>query len=459
MRIYSLLCLGLLSLFHPLSVSGCTTVSVKTTDGSTVVGRTMEFEFSPILNPAYALQTYPKGSLQFSRPSEKPKNDYAFAAIGVDIPLPGHHFVPYITATEGMNSEGLTISLQLLRAAEYEQAKGDGGGEDGDSRPTVYWVDLVAYLLGTCGSWEDVASRLENLKVIDPPVWNVLDARAHWIVTDASGSQHVFTWLKGKLVVWDNSEVGVTTNDPPLDWHLQNLANFVNVSPFKPSVPEWVQSDSPVGAVPFSGKKLPNGMNLLGLPGDFTPAGRFVRMYFLSKFAESEGTGGASRLGSVYEGIEAVQNILNSVGIPRGSLRVDHSKKTSQTAEETSLRLFVGEMKNGNASSDKRLRGSSPFVSSSDSGSSEEEEEDSQWGSLNIHDLYNRLEEGETQWTVLKLPKEGKLLFRTYQNTQWRMLDVKALTEAKEKKTLRLFDSKNSADPFEQLGVQALSLL
>uniref|UniRef100_A0A0G4G9I3 Choloylglycine hydrolase/NAAA C-terminal domain-containing protein n=1 Tax=Chromera velia CCMP2878 TaxID=1169474 RepID=A0A0G4G9I3_9ALVE len=417
----------------------------------------MEFEFSPVLNPAYALQTYPKGSLQFSRPSDKPKNDFAFAAIGVEIPIPGHHFVPYITATEGMNTEGLTISLQLLRAAEYEQAKNNSGGEgdgDSDARPTVYWVDLVAYLLGTCGSWEDVASRLENLKVIDPPVWNVLDARAHWIVTDASGSQHVFTWLKGKLVVWDNSEVGVTTNDPPLDWHLQNLANFVNVSPFKPSVPEWVQSDSAVGPVPFSGKKLPNGMNLLGLPGDFTPAGRFVRMYFLSKFAETEGTGGASRLGSVYEGIEAVQNILNSVGIPRGSLRVDHSKKNS---EESSLDVLVGqteEKKGSEDASGKRLRGSSV---SSDSGTTEEGEEEMQWGSLKIHDLYNRLEEGETQWTVLKLPKEGKFLFRTYQNAQWRMIDVKALAEAKQKKTFRLFASKNT-DPFEQLGVQTVSL-
>jgi len=90
---------------------------------------------------------------------------------------------------------------------------------------------------------------------------------------------------------------GVFTNDPPWDWHIANLNNFVALQP------GWYKDNNANVEVPivdpwypwkqnaFDGSSLSvpapisYGYNLLGLPGDGSPPSRFVRAFFLRAYA------------------------------------------------------------------------------------------------------------------------------------------------------------------------------
>ena len=66
--------------------------------------------------------------------------------------------------------------------------------------------------------------------------------------------------------------VGVLTNNPPFDFHMHNLCQYMNLTALWPEnhlVPE-------VKLHPFG-----RGMGAIGLPGDASPASRFVRAAFL----------------------------------------------------------------------------------------------------------------------------------------------------------------------------------
>ena len=45
----------------------------------------------------------------------------------------------------------------------------------------------------------------------------------------------------GQLRVHNNSRVGILTNDPGWDWHVQNLNNFVGLQPNWPAQNELLQ--------------------------------------------------------------------------------------------------------------------------------------------------------------------------------------------------------------------------
>ena len=46
------------------------------------------------------------------------------------------------------------------------------------------------------------------------------------LAKDAEGQSIVVEYVKGELRLHNNTKVGVMTNDPTWDWHLQNLINY-----------------------------------------------------------------------------------------------------------------------------------------------------------------------------------------------------------------------------------------
>ena len=97
-------------------------------------------------------------------------------------------------------------------------------------------------------------------------------AGAHFFLQDKSGKSLVVEPVDGTLKVHD-APLGVMTNAPTYDWHMTNLANYVNLS-----VKDIDQTKVGGVTVPAFGA----GTGLLGLPGDFTPPSRFVRAVGLS---------------------------------------------------------------------------------------------------------------------------------------------------------------------------------
>ncbi len=102
--------------------------------------------------------------------------------------------------------------------------------------------------------------------------------------------------------MYDNP-LGVMTNSPEFNWHLQNLRQYIGLKsqPFAPT--EW-------GDVPLSA--FGQGSGTMGLPGDFTPPSRFVRAAY--------GKQNIQGIENEEEGISAIFHILSNCEVPKGSV-------------------------------------------------------------------------------------------------------------------------------------------
>ena len=165
--------------------------------------------------------------------------------------------------TDGMNEKGLYVGLQY-HPGTCEYSSPDGVEPD----QLMSAVDLTTMLLGTCATVADVRAALAGITAW-PWVFPPMQAAppAHFIVHDATGTSIVVEWLKGEMRIFDNP-IGVATNSPSFDWHLTNAANYLHLSSENP---EPIDADG-VTFAPFGA-----GFGMIGLPGDGSPASRFVR--------------------------------------------------------------------------------------------------------------------------------------------------------------------------------------
>ena len=96
-------------------------------------------------------------------------------------------------------------------------------------------------------------------------------AKLHWILADKNETI-VAEPKNGRLII-HSDPANVLANEPPFDYQMQNLNNYMALSPHPPE-----NSFSP--ALPL--KSYSRGMGALGLPGDLSSQSRFVRAAFVS---------------------------------------------------------------------------------------------------------------------------------------------------------------------------------
>lgn len=213
----------------------------------------------------------------------------------------GHHYAMIGMATvssgyplyfESTNEKGLSLAgLNFPGNAVYYPKDG--------ARENIAPFELIPYLLVQCATVEEA---LESLKAIN--IWNMPFSDAyplsplHWMLADKKRAVTVETLADG-MKLYENP-VGVLANNPPFDFHMLNLANYMNLT-----------AQPPVNR--FGGVELKPyclGMGSIGLPGDPSSASRFVRAAF-------------TRLNSVSDPGEAQSvsqffHILGSVAQQRG---------------------------------------------------------------------------------------------------------------------------------------------
>jgi len=254
--------------FVPALVHGCTYFEVPQKDVGLVIGRAMELgDVVGSSNMHWRVSLHPR----------KKSDRYGYVSVdGVGMkPLPAG--LPLVT--EGMNENGLTISANTLHRSVYESRLTL-------KRKVVEW-DVVPSILSNFSNVSDALEGLKGVAVVGGPDSEAIcgiGACFHWAIADKMGNSAIVEYIKGKLVVYDGPKehVGVMTNDPPLDWQMTNLNQFVNVRP------DWPDSNADIvkhlasGTVP---QAVGHGYNLIGLPGDPSPPSRFVRAFFLREFA------------------------------------------------------------------------------------------------------------------------------------------------------------------------------
>ena len=285
-----LMILAIVGIHH--SADSCTGITLKSNDGANIVARTVEWANGE--SPSDYL-IVPEGFSKQSMLPDGTRGGMKYTALYGYVGLASEDYV-----IEGLNEAGLSAGLFYFPKygsyPKYDPAQKD---------VTISDTELVAWILGSFESVEDVISALSVIRVVST------DSRAetlHWRVADKFGRQIVIEYINGIPMVHDN-KLGVLTNSPAYDWHITNLNNYINLQPGIINAHEFGDITlSPIG----------HGSGLLGLPGDMTPPSRFVRAAFYQTSAP------------VLETAEAAINqafvILKAMTIPIGSQFSDKTK-------------------------------------------------------------------------------------------------------------------------------------
>ena len=263
----------------------CTGITLTSGDGSYIVARTIEWGGSN-LNSVYVV--VPRGYVQQSYTPDGIDGLTFSARYGyVGVAVERREFV-----AEGVNEKGLSAGLFYF--------PGYGKYVDfvaSQKSSSIADLQLVSWLLGCCGSVDEVKAAMRGVRVIsvDPRGGTV-----HWRFADSSGRQLVLEIVDGVPVFYENV-LGVLTNSPGFEWQLTNLNNYINLYP-------GTASSRRFGGIDLS--SFGAGSGFLGIPGDVTPPSRFVRAAFYQVTAPQQD----SALSTVLQCF----HILNNFDIPIG---------------------------------------------------------------------------------------------------------------------------------------------
>lgn len=271
----------------------CTGLALETKDGLHLFGRNMDIEYSFNQSIIFIPRNF-----KCVNKSNKKELTTKYAVLGM-----GTIFDDYPTFADGMNEKGLGCAgLNFPVYVSYSK-------EDIEGKTNIPVYNFLLWVLANFSSVEEVKEALKNANIVDIPISeNIPNTTLHWMISDITGKSIVVEQTKEKLNVFDNN-IGVLTNSPTFDWHVANLNQYVGLR--YNQVPEFKLGDQSLTA-------LGQGTGLVGLPGDFTPASRFIRVAFLRD----------AMIKNDKDSIDLIEffHILNNVAMVRGSIRTVEEK-------------------------------------------------------------------------------------------------------------------------------------
>lgn len=172
--------------------------------------------------------------------------------------------------------------------------------------------ELIPWILGKCKSVQDAVNAMHMINITNVAFGEKYPVSPlHWIIGDRRESITVEA-VKDGLHLYDN-KVGVLTNNPPFEYQMINLANYMNIT--AEEVENRMISDINI-------EKYSRGMGGIGLPGDMSSMSRFVRAAFCkwnSVVPNSE-----------EESISQFFHILENVGQVEGCVRTNVGNERTQ---------------------------------------------------------------------------------------------------------------------------------
>ncbi len=224
------------------------------------------------------------------RHAEKMTEHYAM--IGMAFVADGYPL--YYDAT---NEKGLSMAgLNFVGNCVYHPVA--------EGKDNIACFEFVPWILGQCSTVGEARKLLECINLTDEAFNEKLPpAQLHWMIADRDSTITVECMADG-LHVYENP-VGVLTNNPPFDYQMTYLSNFMGLSR---------ESEKNLLAPQLDLRPYSRGTGGLGLPGDLSSSSRFVKAAFtklLSQSGDSES-----------EAISQFFHILNSVAQQRGCVHV-----------------------------------------------------------------------------------------------------------------------------------------
>lgn len=286
---------GLMLLAGLARADACTSIRLKTTDGDVVYARTMEYAVAQ----EAGVSVVPKGTAFVGTLPDGTSKGLAFTAkygfIGMN-----SHGIPILI--DGINEKGLVVGGLL-----FPGFAGYTAYEPAEAGRTIAQYEVVNWLLSQFATVAEVRKGLSEVRVCQGPSSPqgvaIGPLPLHYTVHDAKGDSIVIEHIAGQTKVYDNP-IGVLTNSPDFEWMRIYLSNSVNLS---------AVNATPRDLTGFKVDPTGQGSGMLGLPGDFTPPNRFLRMVALTQ-AAAPVTGPDA-------GLALAMTIIDNVDIPLGAVR------------------------------------------------------------------------------------------------------------------------------------------
>jgi len=299
------------SLLASTTVLACTDIKLTAKDGTIMIGRTMEFEMDLKSN----LVSTPREKLiTNTTPDGKPglswKGKYGY--VFLDALNTGY-------GTDGMNEMGLSIEdLYLPGETQYQAIP------IGKEKSAVSYLRFTDWVLGNFQTTDEVRAALPKIYVYAQTVSGMgsMIFPLHFAIHDATGKSIVVEFVGGKMNVYDHV-TNVMTNVPQYPWQVTNLRNYLNLSPYNPE---------PIVANGVTYTATGQGSGATGLPGDYSPPSRFVKMAFLLK--------NAMPVNNAQEAVVLATHIINNVDIPIGAIRSKQTNGQDEAGDFTQWTVF-----------------------------------------------------------------------------------------------------------------------
>ena len=253
-------------------------------------GRTLDYEVSYGESVVITPRNFPFVFCH-TAPMEHHYAIIGMATVAGDYPL-------YYEAT---NEKGLSMAgLNFPGNADYKPLAA--------GKENVATFELIPWLLGQCATVAEAKVHLAEINLANTPFSEMFPVSPlHWILADRNEAITIES-VKSGLQIYENP-VGILTNNPPFDYQMTNLSNYLHLSTEQPEnhfAPE-------LGLAPYS-----RGMGMLGMPGDLSSASRFVRAAFTKLHSISGDTES--------ESISQFFHILGAVAQQRGCVHMGDGK-------------------------------------------------------------------------------------------------------------------------------------
>jgi len=256
----------------------CTSIAMR--NESLLFGRNMDIDYS--FDERVILT--PRGFPLSFKTTEPLERHYAFLGMGTT----ADNFPLY---AEGMNENGLcAAALKFAEYAYYSDQKTA-------SKINLAPYEIIPYILGKCRNLNEVRTILSEINLINIPFSKNLPlSPLHFHIADNSGSLVLESTEEG-VKIYENT-ADILTNSPPFPFHLKNISQYKHLTNTFPNT-----KPAPFGL----------GFGAIGLPGDFSPASRFIKADFLLSHAKRRD-------------VTSLFHILEAVSISEGAVLTPENK-------------------------------------------------------------------------------------------------------------------------------------
>ena len=266
----------------------CTALSYKSREH--YFGRNLDLEYSFHEQVTISPRNYP---FQF-RNGHKIQSHYAIigmATISDNFPL-------YYEAT---NEKGLSIAgLNFPGNAVYHPKN--------ERKTNIASFELIPWILCQCKNTVEALQLLKEVNLWNTPFSDAFPlSPLHWMLSDRDQSFTLEPLQDGLMV--HHNPIGVLTNNPPFEYHLYHLSEYLNLTSNTPTN----RFSEDLDLNPFS-----FGMGSVGLPGDPSSPSRFVKASFVKWNSKHESTESAA--------VNQCFHILSSVAQQKGITHVKDGK-------------------------------------------------------------------------------------------------------------------------------------